>query len=135
MNRYTRDTIWIAIFSFALLGILGFVYYRQIAPEWKDYQSDFRELVEKKFGPARAEVVPAGIQQIWVKALDRVDRCTTCHLGVEWKGMESAPEPFRTHSLDVLTQHPTAKFGCTVCHRSEERRVGKECRSRWSPYH
>ena len=23
----------------------------------------------------------------------------------------------------------------TVCARSEERRVGKECRSRWSPYH
>ena len=23
---------------------------------------------------------------------------------------------------------------CKVC-RSEERRVGKECRSRWSPYH
>ena len=22
-----------------------------------------------------------------------------------------------------------------VCTRSEERRVGKECRSRWSPYH
>ena len=21
------------------------------------------------------------------------------------------------------------------CNRSEERRVGKECRSRWSPYH
>ena len=23
----------------------------------------------------------------------------------------------------------------TACPRSEERRVGKECRSRWSPYH
>src|SRR2546430_12723126 len=23
----------------------------------------------------------------------------------------------------------------TSCRRSEERRVGKECRSRWSPYH
>ena len=23
----------------------------------------------------------------------------------------------------------------TLLHRSEERRVGKECRSRWSPYH
>ena len=22
-----------------------------------------------------------------------------------------------------------------MCNRSEERRVGKECRSRWSPYH
>ena len=25
--------------------------------------------------------------------------------------------------------------GCDVVIRSEERRVGKECRSRWSPYH
>src|SRR6266480_3222587 len=25
--------------------------------------------------------------------------------------------------------------GTEVAHRSEERRVGKECRSRWSPYH
>ena len=24
---------------------------------------------------------------------------------------------------------------CTTENRSEERRVGKECRSRWSPYH
>ena len=24
---------------------------------------------------------------------------------------------------------------CETCARSEERRVGKECRSRWSPYH
>ena len=24
---------------------------------------------------------------------------------------------------------------CKVAYRSEERRVGKECRSRWSPYH
>ena len=26
-------------------------------------------------------------------------------------------------------------FGCEGLLRSEERRVGKECRSRWSPYH
>ena len=24
---------------------------------------------------------------------------------------------------------------CQIEYRSEERRVGKECRSRWSPYH
>src|SRR3712207_9378608 len=34
-----------------------------------------------------------------------------------------------------------AQSGCLACHkfgengRSDERRVGKECRSRWSPYH
>ena len=26
-------------------------------------------------------------------------------------------------------------IGDTLAGRSEERRVGKECRSRWSPYH
>ena len=31
---------------------------------------------------------------------------------------------------------PAQIFGESfVCARSEERRVGKECRSRWSPYH
>src|SRR5256885_17058284 len=37
----------------------------------------------------------------------------------------------RTHDAQAAT-------ACTVLHvpqRSEERRVGKECRSRWSPYH
>ena len=31
---------------------------------------------------------------------------------------------------NLATQQKTAKL-----YRSEERRVGKECRSRWSPYH
>src|SRR5260370_15854038 len=39
--------------------------------------------------------------------------------------------------------HLVSLAGCSDCHtlrvrgknRSEERRVGKECRSRWSPYH
>ena len=50
---------------------------------------------------------------------------------------------YRTHACND-------SFTCKVCgrlvvpagagsdhrnHRSEERRVGKECRSRWSPYH
>ena len=29
----------------------------------------------------------------------------------------------------------TSYYSTTVTIRSEERRVGKECRSRWSPYH
>ena len=34
-------------------------------------------------------------------------------------------------------KQPRAKYTCKTCDqtRSEERRVGKECRSRWSPYH
>ena len=35
---------------------------------------------------------------------------------------------------DPLTER-ASKLSPTVKERSEERRVGKECRSRWSPYH
>ena len=34
-----------------------------------------------------------------------------------------------------ITRAKTAGFALLHCNRSEERRVGKECRSRWSPYH
>ena len=39
---------------------------------------------------------------------------------------------FRVHSLHLTHLMQSALPSCS---RSEERRVGKECRSRWSPYH
>ena len=35
--------------------------------------------------------------------------------------------------LSILGENGSGKT--TLMNRSEERRVGKECRSRWSPYH
>ena len=35
---------------------------------------------------------------------------------------------------EAMLKHKEAK-GFLIDGRSEERRVGKECRSRWSPYH
>jgi mono/diheme cytochrome c family protein len=46
--------------------------------------------------------------------LQRVDRCTTCHLGVEDPTMKNAPEPFRYHAN--LGPHIPSRFGCTICH-------------------
>ncbi|HXV18578.1 MAG TPA: c-type cytochrome, partial [Candidatus Omnitrophota bacterium] len=53
--------------------------------------------------------------------VQKVDRCMTCHLGIDQKGFENAPQPFRTHpNLDRYlgsdSPHPIEKFGCTVCH-------------------
>src|SRR2546430_7382763 len=39
----------------------------------------------------------------------------------------------RYDRIDAIAEKPTQ--GDEVVYRSEERRVGKECRSRWSPYH
>src|SRR5438046_7604274 len=35
----------------------------------------------------------------------------------------------------VTTKHRVVTMMLREYHRSEERRVGKECRSRWAPYH
>ena len=47
-------------------------------------------------------------------------------IDTEAMGLEPKRDPL------TLVQIST---GNNDCHRSEERRVGKECRSRWSPYH
>src|SRR5690606_40020494 len=44
---------------------------------------------------------------------------TRCSTNSGWKGFRSA----------------TSERAVSISGRSEERRVGKECRSRWSPYH
>jgi cytochrome c2 len=56
------------------------------------------------------------MQQIYVPAMERADRCTTCHQAVEWKGFEDADNPWKTHPPGILRTHPPEKFGCTSCH-------------------
>src|SRR3989449_11470571 len=56
-----------------------------------------------------------------------------------------ARDAARVHDLDRVgsggSEEPrhllahTCQLACHQLARSEERRVGKECRSRWSPYH
>ena len=63
----------------------------------------------------------SGPQQTWLPELNRVDRCETCHLGIDDPAFASAPAPFTTHPGAWLTTHPTARFGCTVCHGGQGR--------------
>src|SRR3970282_2773807 len=53
-------------------------------------------------------------------------------------GVQTCALPIYLHSLTErrFGRRPSSDpHGREAEHRSEERRVGKECRSRWSPYH
>jgi mono/diheme cytochrome c family protein len=50
--------------------------------------------------------------------ISRVDRCTSCHAGINKPGFEDQPNPWKTHPKRelFLGKHATEKFGCTPCH-------------------
>ena len=49
-----------------------------------------------------------------------------------WKKIQKKNK--RNEILGIVCMGVCLTIGI-ICDRSEERRVGKECRSRWSPYH
>jgi cytochrome c551/c552 len=58
----------------------------------------------------------------------RIDRCQTCHLGIDNPAYAEAPQPFRTHpdlELYVAPEsiHPRDDFGCTSCHEGRGRAI------------
>src|SRR2546425_9454667 len=85
-------------------------------------------------------IVPVAVQVI--VRLDATVHCSPPLGAVTVRApriLKSASEPSETvESFTSVTRTRTVAemlFGTVQANRSEERRVGKECRSRWSPYH
>src|SRR3712207_6848290 len=72
-------------------------------------------------------ICPVALQNVDVKGVERV-RVLVVAPGPELRGDAPAGRGVRIHVVEV------PEIGA-VFQRSEERRVGKECRYRWSPYH
>src|SRR5256886_3747268 len=72
--------------------------------------------------PLAAEDYPASLA-VWTRTGDPVAELRLARLDL--------PPPL----MAAWVRSPDTRRGPRVERRSEERRVGKECRSRWSPYH
>ena len=105
---------------FPVLALLSFLLLIGLA--WKDYdrpyleyQRKFKALLDQKStGSSKPVEFRFGYRQRWSKELGRVDRCETCHLGLDDPRFKDAPQPFTTHP--VIAEHAYEKFGCTECH-------------------
>ena len=69
--------------------------------------------------------LPDGVEDPAILSADGRQVWPLSWLGLSYETLSDAI-PFLT---------PQVRAGLSLAIRSEERRVGKECRSRWSPYH
>ena len=74
----------------------------------------------RKIDPDSPGVVPVRMEIVQVGDLEERDA---------FKLFDQDPNTIQAISDSIRTR------GYDLARRSEERRVGKECRSRWSPYH
>ena len=91
--------------------------------EWyqvqKDYQSILKEKAADERGRAIARDFRVELKQVSVPALKTVDRCVSCHNGIDDPRMTGVPLPHAVHPGDILKNHPADRFGCTVCHQGQ----------------
>ncbi|ODS31760.1 MAG: putative cytochrome c [Candidatus Scalindua rubra] len=61
--------------------------------------------------------------QLHIPGLNKVDRCKSCHVGIDKNENYSDKHPFKKHpgSYIFLKNHPLKDFGCTVCHEGQGR--------------
>lgn len=104
-----------------LLSVLATAFYKDNKREWKKYQMEFYKR-SSQFAKTKEEKeliknTPLSIKQIIIPELNKVDRCITCHLGVEEPDFKGEEQPYSYH--EKSSEHPYDKFGCTICHQGQ----------------
>lgn len=123
------DRVALLFVGLGLVAVAAAATVREISPEWAKARADVRRRLAEKVGEEKArETVPDGIQQIWIPEIGRVDRCVTCHAGMEaGDAAATLPHPARSHPLPALiAKHPFDRFGCTLCHGGQGWATTKE---------
>lgn len=126
---YIRGMRWVVIIaSIILVALILIVWVSEgFFSAWKKYQDDYADLLTEMESFSGVEESQIGeIFQLNLEALGRIDRCITCHNGLENPFLSDSPQPHRTHPGNHLVHHPVTKFGCTVCHGGQGRALEKD---------
>ncbi len=103
-----------AVASLIFFMVLAISPAKDYFSEWRRYQKEYNQLLAAQ--PRRLKPIEIAIKQIWNPELGRVDRCTSCHLGLEEKNLVAAKQPFTPHPQ---IYHDMNEFGCTTCHSGQ----------------
>ncbi len=111
-----------SVAAFVLLLIAA--YEENFTAQWRTHQQKFAQ-IQAKQGQPQTEY-PIEIRQVFLEEWNRIDRCVTCHVGIDNPAMKDQEQPLAAHPGNLLQHHPADKFGCTVCHQGQGRATDKD---------
>jgi mono/diheme cytochrome c family protein len=119
---------WFTLLGLLIGGLVIIAFYKDQHREWKDWQRKYVKAEIARAATAEqhsdAERLPTDIRQVVLADLDRVDRCTSCHVSIEDPSYAGYPQPLAYHPNH--DRHPFSKFGCTICHQGQGRATTRE---------
>ena len=111
----------LAVMSVLFMLVLAISPIKDTLLPWRSYKRQYVQFANSRseHKSLLADFQP-GVDQIWVPKLDVVDRCGTCHQGINQPSLTDASVPpvFRAHPA---VPHSIVQWGCVACHRGQGR--------------
>jgi len=119
---------WFTLLGLLFGGLVIAAFYKDQKRDWKDWQRQYIKAEQARAATPEQRVDAARlaveVRQVVLPELDRVDRCTSCHMAVEDPSYAGYPLPLAYHPNH--DRHPFNKFGCTVCHQGQGRATTRQ---------
>jgi mono/diheme cytochrome c family protein len=125
VNDPSRKYRWLLLgTSLLTIGYLVAAAVREnFLAEWYRLQQQYQAILQAKATDERGRAIARDfrieLKQISLPQLKAVDRCVSCHNGIDDPRMTDVPLPHARHPGDILKNHPADRFGCTVCHQGQ----------------
>ncbi len=121
--RVTRVKYLLLFSSLACFVLLAMAALQEnLLGEWQGHQRAYAKLLaEQSSDDESASEFAIEPRQLFLAKLGRIDRCVTCHVGIDNPTMTGQLQPLTTHPGGLLEHHPSDKFGCTICHAGQGR--------------
>ncbi len=91
----------------------------------KELESHSSNMLQYKEAMANLGSRRPGLQvyQVHLEELNEVDRCMSCHVGINKRESVSEEHPYARHPRKevYLGKHPPEQFGCAICHEGQAR--------------
>ncbi len=121
-----RVKLWLLAVSLVTIAVLAAAALQEnVFQDWRQIRAEYRDRLEAKatddLGRTALDLFDVHIDQSYLPDLHTVDRCGTCHAGIEDPRMVDEPQPFTTHPGRMLEIHDPARFGCSTCHQGQGR--------------